>query len=184
MDEERQQEVKTAAFMNQMIPEKQMDNDFSRWLEVVDDILNFLEHDLRGDVYDEKTESWLPPDEGHKKIINKDGIRAIMSLTRTVVNKNTFVTRLEEKQINMMTLQLNLDLIDLLFQKGDDFEVDPKMMTVIEDKIMFFIYNALSRARDGGERAFLSTTTKRVELISDKQQKDKKRGGFLGIFGG
>ena len=80
-------------------PVKHSDADLTRWQLTAEDLLTELEHDLKGEEYDHKTRSWVLRS-GGQPLMNQKGVRAVVSMVKPVVNKNTFLSNLSEKRIN------------------------------------------------------------------------------------
>ena len=150
-------------------------DDFSRWRLEVDDIIIPLEHDLKGEKFDPKTQTWVPED---LRLLNDEGVKSIISLVRTVSNKTVYLTYLEKAQIYGMCLDLNKQVAKLLFFRWQDFDVKEEHLSMLVFKIVTFVFMGMKRAEDAGERKALTQSEKIVRRYGDENKKGPL-GGIL-----
>lgn len=172
-------DVHNASLGEQYIPTPMPDNaNLTMWSLSSQDILKEIEHDLRGEIFNEETEKWELVAEG-KPLMNDEGIRSIVSLARTIVNKVAFLSNLSEDMVLQISRDFADDLADLLFNNIEQFEIKRTHLNIIVTKISYIIYVALQRAYEEGERRFLKTAERRI--VSVRQDPNEKKGFW--IFG-
>lgn len=163
------------------LPPQKTDADFNRWLEQSDDILNLLEHDLRGDILIEDKTGIYWESKG-KPLLNEIGIRFVVGYLRHFANKNTYMSDLGEDRVGEICLATTLSLTDALFFRWVEFGINPDNFSVIVEHVNNIIEFAARRAMHGGERKFL----KQTENIVRHYTSNPKEGGIglPNIFGG
>ncbi len=154
--------------------------DFTKWRFNPEEILLVLEHDLKGDQYNEKKAMWEPTD---KKLLNDEGVRTIISLVRTSINKVTFLSNLTMEEITTICRDLNLALVDTLFFKWESFELEKDHLDLIVSKIMNFIFVGMKQAENG---ITMESMTKMEKVVRSYEHTKQKKSGFsaFGPFGG
>lgn len=114
-------------------------------------------------------------------IINKEGMLSIYQTLNSIMNKNTFLSSLKDKEINgrdsIMFIQM-LGILDDLTENFDFYEIEN---IAALNKIIYMVENvcqiALSRGRDGVTLDYLKTVQKLIEKYG-LDIEGKKR-GFL-----
>jgi len=125
---------------------------------------------------------YINPDKSITKIseplMNKKGISRIMFIMSSIINQNTILSHLEEKEISKIVIQLSDDLTDDLTLNWREYEITDKMMLDhILDAIIFPAYFALKRALGQNEKNWLGKIS--VEQISGAPRiQPPKKGGF------
>jgi hypothetical protein len=185
-EELEQPEVIPEAYLDtegsDVLLQREQDANLTIWQLTSQDIFLELEHDLRGEVFNEKTKKWEQK-KGGKRLMTEEGIRTVMSVVRSKVNKNTFLSNLTDDDIAIIMKDLCLSITTLLYEKYEEFEIDTVFLELIHDKIVHFTFFALKRALNQGERLFLGRSQQTRETIIRDERAEK--GGFLGgLFGG
>ena len=177
--EEEQQPIPAnfEGYNDNFLPVPEMPSDLTRWQLSSEDILDKLEHSLRGEIWNEREQRY---ESKGQKLMNDEGIRSVLSIVESVVNKIAFLSNLEQDMIFMITRELGIDLIQLIHMKHNEYNIKAEHASLIVDKVTFLIYLGLQRAFMEGERKFLRTTEQRKYLIQENPKKEKK--GFW-IFG-
>lgn len=145
--------------------------DLMRWQLDSLDIIQDIEHDLRGDVWDEKKNEWIVSDDPR---INEKGIRELISFIKLRVNKNVFLTDLSDKEINNIMINFRLDLVDLLYEKYRDYGIRKENLSTILNGIDDFVKIAIKR---GWEALTLKHLGERVRTIERLESSGENKDG-------
>jgi hypothetical protein len=162
--------------------QQQQKADLTRWQLDPRDILEEIEHKLKGeivmgvdaegnDIYGKKGEP----------LMNDEGINAIITLISARISKVIILSNLTEEDISKIMIAFSNELISLFFMKYKEFQIDEAYMSSITNYIEDIVYATLNRALKGGERDFLKTTERRIESYSDKPEQ-KGMSNMFGIF--
>lgn len=146
--------------------------------------LDALERKLRGEVseVDKETNSrkWV---KRHNPWMNNSGISRIICIIRGHVDVNTFLTFLDNSEINQITWEISDEVTTILANKTNDFEIDPTYLGIIQSIIINNIFFALKRAQGALTLKQIHSTTTRVENpMALQQAQARERKGFLGRF--
>lgn len=140
-------------------PPPPQDDFFKYRLESLD-ILDTIEHQLRGEVkvngvYKQLFDRWM----------NEEGINKVLHIVYSCgINKNIFLGNLTHEQINLKCLYLKTKLARLIFDKYKDYGIDKEMRGLIIETIKNQIHSGLSRCEMGKEADQLSTASQRTEV--------------------
>lgn len=163
-------------------PDQARDAGLTRWQLDSDDIIESLEHDLRGETLkmnpDTGLELW-EKDKNHQPFLNEVGIKAVVNILKPIVNRNTFLTNYSEERVNDLLFYISNKITRTLYINYKDFEIKPRFFPILNEMIQTFLESALRRPQDQGERKFLSSTEQRRILIQEGQQRKR-----FGLFGG
>ncbi len=145
-------------------------------------VVDNIEHFLAGEEYDEENLKWK---ETKIPLMNKQGVKSIMTDIRAVVNQNTILSNLDEKEINTIIIQLSDTIIIKLMQSWKEFEVSKPELNTIVLSILHMAYPALKRAWQQGERNWHKTVTRaELQTIIREQppprREEGRRRSFLG----
>ena len=151
--------------------------DFSRWHLSSDELIEELEHDLKGEVW--ANNKWQKKG---KKLLNDDGVREIVTLVRGHVNKFTFLAKLSDDDVMDIMLHLDEALIDLLSHKWREFKVELPDLDVIRQIVLTMIYAGMTRGPEGWtmDRVGSIMKTREVVMPQDRPQKRSLIAGFFG----
>lgn len=130
--------------------------DFNRFMADMTAELELLEHDLLGEEYNPATKQWVSTG---VSLTNKAGAHAFTADVRPRINKNTFISNLQDKQIKLFMQNYGRSLSDMIFYNQEDFGIKPENMSVIFNKLYDFVYIALHRCKDHGERDYYGSTS-------------------------
>lgn len=161
------------------VPEHQRSSDLMKWQLSTFDLIEDLEHDLKGERFSKKKNDWIKTG---TRFVNDAGVKAIMSILTARINKNTILSNLTEKEISRIMLDFSRDLIDLFFTRRVDFDIKKEDLDILLRKIVDFVYISLKRAFEEGERAFLKQTERRTEVykVGDEEKKGKLKSFWSG----
>jgi len=153
--------------------------ELTRWQLNADDILEFIEHELRGQDFDYTQRTWLASGEA---VLNERGIRTIIGVVRHHVNKVMFLSNLEDQQIYDMMYNLSNNLAQLLFNNGDEFGLDWARghQSSLIDNVCDLVFAGLRKAYGEGERKFLGSHTRILHRIDESPQQTKQK--RFGLF--
>lgn len=158
---------------------RQQEAGLTRWQLTPEDILLQLEQDLRGAIYNSDTQRFEIPEDADA-IINERGIRRIMAIVRSKINKVTFLSNLDTDDVTEITRDVNLELIPVLFSSYTYFNLSLSNIGLLIDQVVHLVYMGLLRALDEGERNFLGKAEKRMEVHRMGEGEEKK--GIFGLF--
>jgi hypothetical protein len=115
-------------------------------------------------------------------LMNDKGVGNTILIAKSVINQNTIMSSLNDKEIGSLIIQLGDDIADDLVLNWKEYGIKDKIkLDIIMDTILNPSFMALKRARQGGERRFLGTTT--VENISTAPRMPQaKKEGFWSRF--
>lgn len=159
----------------------QHDPDFSRWQLDPKDVLELIEHSLRGEVWRASGDSgtWETPD-GVTPMMNERGIQFILKKVTTVVNRVVIMSNLDEVAMNELLEDTSFFLASNMvrrFWPTNDWEMDFKDFDEVYWMIMVLVESCLNRAKLDGERRKLYEASKMSEThVIDESQ---KKGGIL-----
>jgi hypothetical protein len=162
-------------------PEKTMEQDeFMRWQFTPDDILEFIEHELRGEDFDYQNNVWKRTGE---PIMNEKGIRFLISMLRKRLNKIIFLSNLTDDHIYDIMLTLSNDLTQVIFTNGEQWELDfgRSFQDTLVNDICDLVFIGLRKAYEQGDRRSLNTITKVLHRVDETQNPDHRR-KLGGIF--
>lgn len=163
-------------------PVREMQTDeLTRHMLSSDDVIEQLEHQLRGEDFDYEKNMWLKA--VGKPVLNERGVRIIISRVRWYVNRVPFLSNLEDPQIYEMMYNFSNNLTELIFNNGDEWELNwaYAMQNNLVDEICDLVFIGLRRAFAQGERKFLGSHTKILHRI-DESPNQKQAGKKWGIF--
>lgn len=137
-------------------------DDLIRWQLEVDNILERVEHLLRGDELkfdDEGNLSWRPATNANDVLLNEYGVQEVLRLLSMYLNRNTILSNYDEPTINDKVFDFGMELIDLVFMKyeqmGLNDEQKIKNYPMLNRVIVDVVHSAYLRALNGGERESL-----------------------------
>jgi len=130
--------------------------DFSKWRLDAETLFIELEHDLKG-------ETWAVNKEGQGEWI-KSGIeimsdraaKCVVSIMRMLINKNTFLTNLKEDEIMIVCRSVMTAFANHLAYNWEEWGVEKEHLDMLATQIGEFLFMALKRAQNEGERLSLA----------------------------
>lgn len=161
--------------MSPDVPRQQ--DDSIVWRYDPEDLLDFLKHDLKGEI-------WVPHKKGTggdwvgkraQQLLNDEGVTTIISTIRTMVNKFTVLSNLTDDEIIEICRDINTALVETLYFKYKQFGADKKNLDLIEAKTMNFIFISLKKSLGGKERESLYSRLFRHETVGGPQKKEPSK---------
>lgn len=156
-----------------------VDPNFSQWQLSPQDVIEYIEHSLRGEMWDSKDKKWVRKG---KRRMNEQGIQAVVGEVNDRVNKIVIMSNFDENMINGWLWDLGHDLAAEMFLRYYDWEIDFADLEAIHNTVMILSEAALRRAWQEGERKRLYEQTRTIETIS--REAGKEGGGFLSFMPG
>jgi len=139
-------------------------------------ILKRIERIL-GRLYQNEQGEWVK-DKNVKPMINREGLNSLMVDAEGVINQNTIMSNLNEKEISRIILALGDTLITKLLVGSEDWDIEDKDIETILFTIVNMAYIALKRGYGEGERRFLKTSVRSHEMIRiNPNQPEQMTGG-------
>jgi len=162
--ENRNRAAQFAYSANQSTFASNQDPNLIEWQLELDNILERIEHLLKGDVLKPDEEGniiYVPAISDDLKPLNEYGVQFLMNFLSFYLNRNTILSNYDDTRINEILFDLGWELTDqiyLNFEKmGLDTPQKQKRYPVIVLSIVHTIESAYNRAYKGGERESLRT---------------------------
>ena len=133
-----------------------------KWQESAGDVLSELEHDMKGEELNIETGKYV---RRYESLMNNSGINCIKSIIRTRANKIVFLSKLSEKNVIDMCRDINMDLVDQIALKHQQWQLKKENCTMIVLKVVQLTFCALMKAEGGEERESLGKTWGVHEII-------------------
>ena len=117
--------------------------------------------------------------------LNEDGRTAITTIIKSVVNTNTILSNLTEKEISKIIIDIGDEITMLLIMGHEDFDVDKRNLVTIVSLCCRMCYLSLKRCLNQGERIFLKTAIRSHEtnIVRHQPQEERRRdSSFFGLF--
>ena len=150
--------------------------DFTRWRFDIGEKLRNFEHEMIGErkIRDkEGVENWEMI-KGVTPSITAEGAREIVSPLNILVNQVTMLSGLERNEILKPCKDINDDIVGMIFDNWEKWEIDKSKMDMIVSKTKRFLFLALKQAE--GARTLDSLT--KVEQIIRRFSDNKKDDGI------
>lgn len=139
-------------------------------------VIERFRRNLRGEFFSQDEKMWKKIG---KRSANDDGIREIISVLDTYVNRNTLLSNLDDEEIYKITMSLNKELNTLFYMKWDAFEMDIADISLLSTRISDMCFLALKQANN---KALLDALTKSYSVREMKGLPEEKRGLSLNPF--
>lgn|SRR3990167_2273627 len=127
----------------------------------------------KGEMVKEEREYALVP------LLNEEGLRDLIAIVESYLNKNTYLSELNEFEIAELVRETMISIIGILYSKHREYDLEEKNLDIVINIMFNYIYSAAKRAEKGGERKFITNTTKTIEhkmTKVDEAQQEKKKG--------
>ena len=156
-----------------------MDTDLTKWQLDYTDIITQIQHNLRGEIYDSEKDRWV---ETGIRYMNEQGIGAISLILTQYINKNTFLSNLDNDIILEIVRNVNYDIKNTILVNQEKFEIKGEDRSIITNAIVTAIYESLRRAYQEGEKRFLKLIQQR-EIVRTTAPIDQQQKQGWWIFG-
>ena len=141
-------------------------------------LIEKIEHKIRGEWLNPETEKW---ELKYKALMNAEGISAIMPILVGVLDQNTTLSNLSDREVSGITISLGDEIIALLRQKWSKFAVEKSNLRSINYLILRPIYFALKRGYMQGDKTFLKSTYSSSQNVTVQRPQSS---GFFSKFRG
>ncbi len=142
----------------------QQDSNLIEWQLELDNILERMDHLLRGHVLkfdDAGNLTWKEPKDKSFQVFNEYGVQEILRILSMYLNRNTILSNYDEETIRWKVYDIGLEISDLIFTKYEEMGLDTddkiKLYPIIVRQLVDTIHSAYLRALNGGERESLRT---------------------------
>lgn len=137
-------------------------------------VLQPLWHSLNGDIWNESKQLWEDGSKyGVDPCINVQGINFIINKIRLRFNHFTSLSNMDEETIWQFKEECEHDTNEILFEKGDVFEVEASMKSNIINDVGQAVLIGLNRAKNQGERVFLAKTLESKQVFQTREPEKK-----------
>lgn len=140
-----------------------------------------LKHLLAGEEFDDTDNKW------HKKyeeLLNNEGINKVIGIMKGVVNTNTILSNLTDKEVNLLVWDVGVEITLLLVMKWEDYEVDKANLTTIVSLCCRTCFLALKRGMNHGEWDSINKTFRVGESVQQRMYPEGYGGSGGSLFGG
>lgn len=145
------------------------------------DTIKTLEHNLRGEVYNDLKETW---ESKGKQLLNDEGIRMMITVVSSHLSKEKILSHIEEDQVRRMCLSMRLDVVYHIAMKWKEYEISKADFDIIVDLIDHTVFTNLSRSKDGKTLTFLQPQYRRVETVKPEEKKSSNMPSWIPFFSG
>lgn len=181
-----------SGYASSVVSQQAQDSNLIIWQLELDNILERIEHLLKGDIVKDDGEGniiYTTPTDKSLIILNDYGVQLVMNVVSFYLNRNTILSNYDEMRIYSILFDLGNELADVIY-----INYEQMGMISIEKKsrheililnILHTIESAYNRALSGGERdslrsARLVTQSLTPSGVSPYSMPRKKHmGGFL-----
>ena len=144
------------------------------------DVINFIEHDLKGEYFyigmDDNGQQMREWRKSGVRMMNDKGVQTIISILHTYLNPNTFLTNLDDEDIERMMSRIHKHLAGLFIDKQEDWEIPNALLDTLMDKVTNIVWLAMKRAEFSKT---LDSFTKSYKYTEVRDSKPKKRFWFF-----
>lgn len=139
-------------------------------------IINNIILKLRGKTFDIAQRKYL---QRSAPLLNKEGIGEIRIILESVLNQNTYLSNLTNKEIYDIMISTS-QTINTMFCYYKEYGIKKRNFDTIRNAILPPLFCALKRPYNQGEREFIKGTEKREERVII-QDKPAERGILRGL---
>ena len=152
------------------------------WIYQLDssDIVNGLEHLLRGEFWNRLENKW---ERKGGALLNDDGIKMMITIAASHLTKEKILTDVPKDQIMRICRDMRFALINHLTMMWRKNNVKKADLDIILEIIDHYIYMNVSRSSEGRTLDYFKPTIKRVETIKPSEEK-RSMFGWMPFFGG
>lgn len=146
-----------------------------------DATVELVEHHLKGEVWNADEKKW---ENKYTALMNDDGINTIMTMLRGLINHNTVLSNLTDKDIENVMRGVIDQIVILLYTRWKEFNIDKAHLTPIADLICNNAYFSLKRAYDNGERDFYTKSIQENRVVAQRPppERAEKKFTFGNLF--
>lgn len=151
-----------------------------KWQLEPSDIIEEIEHYLKGMVWDTKKKCYIViPD---RRMMNDKGINKFLTILRGHLSKIMSLSNLSNDEIKRLSRECRQAVIDEIYYNGDLFDIDNSFRDTLVMVIDHKVYCFLKQAKDGGMQRFLRETERRTEVLREGEGSgDGKKKGLSSL---
>ena len=129
------------------------DMDITRWQLDLENLFEEIEHDLRGERRNPETGVWekikgtyfdknlgRDVEISDKPLVNDYGIRNIITTLRSLANKNTFLSNLDEDDIERNMILIDYAITNHLVMGVVTYGIEKRNLGIIKERIVMPVY--------------------------------------------
>ena len=106
-------------------------------------------------------------EDNYPAMINDKGINIVIANLRSKLNPAVVLANLEEEDVYQIALEVRFDLIELIYCKHEEYEIDLNHWSTMLNIIDHTVYCFLTRPKNDGERDFHKTLQKIVSIFKE-----------------
>ena len=137
-------------------------------------IVEEIEHDLKGEVFNKKTNQW---EARYGRWVNDDGLMVIKSIVAGYTNKMHFLGNFTQGQINYKCNNLKKELSKLICSKYECYGIDKQKRSLLVRYILDKVHSSLSRSEGALESRQISQSSSQQHIVHE--QKNYNKGGLF-----
>jgi len=166
-------------FANNMM--YQQYGDFLKWQFDADEYLARMEHNFKGDVWNDDSGTWTNfPD---IRIMNDKGVSRVSAFFRSHLGKMFTMSQFDQNRINQIMKEYIHAIQELLLLNREDFQVSPKNFTYIRVSMENAALAGIMGGFEGFRTRQLVSSYRSSEIINKSQEGNKDRQpGLLGFI--
>lgn len=142
-------------------------------------LIEEIKHNLLGETLDPNTNNYIKSD---TPLINKEGADAIATILRSHLNSAVVQGNTTEDIVYKICLQIKLSIVDLIYLKYQDFQLDFSNWDILIDSVDHPCFLFLSRTIEDKERIHHSTVTRFNESNIIREDAPKEKGISLPLI--
>ena len=178
-NEERSQRVNADMHNASSVFQSAQETNLIEWQLELDNILERVDHLLRGHILSFDKEgnlTWKEPEDTTHRVFNEYGVQEVLRILSMYLNRNTILSNYDETTINWKIEDFGMELTDLIFMKYEEMGLDNKekikLYSILVRELVDTVHSAYLRALNGGERESLRTarTVTQTEPIGQSNQ--------------
>lgn len=152
----------------------------TKWQLEPSDVIEELEHYMRGDVWTEK--GWKVIKD--RRFMNDMGINRFLTIIRGHLSKIISMSELNDKEINRICYECRQAVIDEIYCHEKKFEIEKSTKDTLVMNIDHIVYCFIKQAKNGGLRRFLQTTERKIETFRENSNYAGEGQGEGNAYGG
>jgi hypothetical protein len=161
------------------------DSEFYRFRIDGSDILEELQHQLRGEIWqadpDGNGGQWV---RRYNQEMTEEGINEVLALVYTMgINKNITLGCLEKQEVYERCQDIWQELANYFILAGNRIGLDRDKRSLLLKKIVYMIHSGLTRSINGREATQLSSMVQRIEQsFKDDRTKNSSTNVLASLF--
>lgn len=160
-------------------PREQGMENLIRWVLTPREIIDEIDHNLRGEVPGSKPGQW---EQKGERLLNDVGIRKMISIIASRVNKIMIMSNFDDKMILDMMFFVAMDIRTDLFENFEYYDMEFHNLTTVSQMVKDLLFGSLRQALNGGARL----TWSKIQRVNTFIQEDRtqKKSNWIPFSGG